>query len=211
MPQFVHGQGTFDHFNKVVEDIRGTADDRTCGILAGVFLDNLLFDLLYHCLPESPVVDREALFAFNGPLGSFANKIKLVHLMGLITIGDVASLNVIKDIRNLCAHSLGVREDQVIDFMHPSMLERLKKVYSPKLLEKIPNEKRKRLTLVRDVSLEKIGGRAFFEVLFDLVALSIFARFQIVSPFQLPDEITEHRAANHAQPTAETDGPTDAQ
>src|SRR6266403_4603371 len=128
MPKLVHGEVTAEHLNKVVDQIRGTADDRTCGILAGALLDNLLFDLLQRCLPESPVSDRAALFAFNGPLGPFANKIQLAHFMGLITVGDVMTLNVIKDIRNLCAHSLGFREDQVIDFKHPSVIERLKKL-----------------------------------------------------------------------------------
>jgi hypothetical protein len=198
MTQFVHGKITASHFNKVVDDIRGTADDRTCGILAGAFLDNLLFDLIDHCLPESPVADHGALFAFNGPLGPFAHKIQLAHFMGLITVGDVASLNVIKDIRNLCAHSLGIHEDQIIDFTHPSILERLKKVYSPKMLEKIPKEQREQITSVRDASLEKLGGRVFFTLFFCQVALSIFARIQIASPFQLADEIDAHLDANRA-------------
>ena len=189
MPKFVHGEITTEQFNKVVADIRGTADDRTCGILAGAFLDNLLFDLLEHALPESPVADRAALFAFNAPLGPFANKIQLAHFMGLITVGDVMTLNVIKDIRNLCAHSLGFREDQVIDFKHPSIAERLKKLYSPKLLEKIPPEQRAEIAGVRDTSLEKLGGRMFFTLFFCHVAFSIFARIQITEPFQLPDEI----------------------
>jgi len=76
MPKLVHGEVTAEHLNKVVDQIRGTADDRTCGILAGALLDNLLFDLLQRCLPESPVSDRAALFAFNGPLRPFANKIQ---------------------------------------------------------------------------------------------------------------------------------------
>ncbi len=198
MPKLVHGEVTAEHLNKVVDQIRGTADDRTCGILAGALLDNLLFDLLQRCLPESPVSDRAALFAFNGPLGPFANKIQLAHFMGLITVGDVMTLNVIKDIRNLCAHSLGFREDQVIDFKHPSVIERLKKLYSPKLLEKIPPEQRAEIASVRDTSLEKLGGRMFFTLFFCKVALSIFARIQIAEPFQLPDEINSHIEPNEA-------------
>jgi hypothetical protein len=63
MPKFVHGEITAEHLNKVVADIRETADDKACGILAGALLENLLFDLLQRCLPESPVADRAALFA----------------------------------------------------------------------------------------------------------------------------------------------------
>lgn len=109
--------------------------------------------------------------------------------MGLLTVGDVASLTVVRDIRNMCAHSLGIREDQVIDFEHPSILERLRKFYPPKILQELPKEVREHLTAARDTSLEVLGGRMFFTTFFCHVSLSIFARIQIITPFQLPDEI----------------------
>lgn len=192
MPNYVHGEIELRHFNEVVSKIRNTADDRTCGILAGAFLENLLFDLLDRKLPRSPVADHDALFKFNGALGSFANKIQLAHFMGLITVGDVVSLNVVKDIRNLCAHSLGVREDQIVDFKHPSILERLKKIYPAHALEKLSKEQRKQVAAVRDESLDVLGGRMFFTTFFCEVALSIFARLQVTEPFQLAEAINAH-------------------
>jgi len=200
MSNYVHGGIDGTHLNKVMASIREVADDRTCGILAGAFLDNLLFDLLNHCLPESPVANRKELFKFDGPLGPFSNKVRMTHFMGLITVSDVITLDVIRDIRNLCAHSLGIREEQKVDFSHPSILNRLRKLYPEKALSLLQKEERHQIEQVRDQSLDALGGRLTFTLFFAQVALSIYARIQITDPFRLPDEINEGVDTDTARP-----------
>jgi DNA-binding MltR family transcriptional regulator len=62
---------------------------------------------------------EERLFMPSGPLGSFAVKIDLVHLLGLLSADGYHDMVIMKDIRNAFAHRLGIR-----DFKTPTIRDR---------------------------------------------------------------------------------------
>jgi len=87
--------------------------DRATAILGGVFLDEHLRQLIANALAgEKGIVDE----LLNGPLQSFANRIKLAYCLKLINASEYADIQLIRDIRNSFAHRLDVfRNNDFID------------------------------------------------------------------------------------------------
>jgi hypothetical protein len=91
-----------------------TAPDRSAGIVGGAFVEDGLADVLKACWRatggrEYPESVEEA--AFGGPLFSFAAKIIVARLTGVIGPRTYDDLNVIKDIRNGFAHWATNKDD----------------------------------------------------------------------------------------------------
>src|SRR5450759_2841292 len=79
-----------------------TGSDRATAVLGTAFLDDQLRQLL-----DSFFVDVSAArLLLNGPLYSFAKRIKVSYCLGLITRTEFALLLCIRDIRNAVAHGL---------------------------------------------------------------------------------------------------------
>jgi DNA-binding MltR family transcriptional regulator len=79
--------------------------DRATAILAGVYLDEQLSQVLKGFLIEDKNIE-DALFGPDRPLGTFSSRIKMAYALGLLN-GDVYhDLETIRDIRNVFAHAL---------------------------------------------------------------------------------------------------------
>jgi len=79
--------------------------DRAAAILGAASLDNKLEKLLRaYFIDESDII--QGLLYPDGPLGSFAVRIKLAYVLGLITKTEYLDLKYIKEIRNQFAHKL---------------------------------------------------------------------------------------------------------
>jgi hypothetical protein len=89
-----------------------TDSDRAAGLVAATFLENQLEDNIRKNLRD----DQEALDdMFNpsrGPLTTFAAKIDLAYLIGLLSEKDRRELHTIRKVRNEFAHGFGRRSFQ---------------------------------------------------------------------------------------------------
>lgn len=84
-----------------------TGSDRGMTIISASMLDNLLKDLLEQYLIQNQKVDeRKRLFANNGPLSTYSNKMLMAHSLGLISDFEKKLLNNIRSVRNRFAHEL---------------------------------------------------------------------------------------------------------
>lgn len=84
------------------EDLRGS--DRSCAVLSGALLDDILKNLLkkYLLKPENEKNDK--LFGASSLFGSFALRIELSRRLNLITDEIRNALDSIRRIRNKAAH-----------------------------------------------------------------------------------------------------------
>ncbi len=82
--------------------------DRAAGIVAAAIVENRLEQAIKSRLHPHDDIHRELLHP-SGPLGSFAMKINLGFVMGVISSGTLADLKTIKNIRNRFAHHLDIR------------------------------------------------------------------------------------------------------
>lgn len=78
--------------------------ERGCALLAASYLDHLLEIFLFAKMIGTAKQKKE-LFNFNGPLGTFSNRIRISYSIGLIPKIEFDDLNLIRSIRNEFGHS----------------------------------------------------------------------------------------------------------
>lgn len=103
--------------------------DRGCIIVGTAHIEYLTERLLRKYFSSDPKVIKEAidpLFEGLGPLSTFASRIKLSYALNLFDDNVYKTLNIIKDIRNVCAHELNI-----VNFADPSIKEKLNNIKIP--------------------------------------------------------------------------------
>lgn len=109
--------------------------DRGCALMAAAFLDELLIELLQNFLVDDQKSFKE-LFSGTGGLSTFASRIELSYLLGLIPVNAKRDLHLIRKIRNKFAHSM-----DVIDFNHPSIASRCRELKYNVFQDQLPPRK----------------------------------------------------------------------
>jgi hypothetical protein len=69
-------------------------------------VDNLLLEMLKRILKPPRGKREDELFRPLGPLDSFSSRVAMAYRLGLICEGDADALDVLRKIRNDCAHSI---------------------------------------------------------------------------------------------------------
>ena len=91
-----------DKINEFLGALR-TENDRGAALTAAAFAETLLDGILKSFLADKPET-HELTNGFAAPLGTFAAKIKLVYVLGLIDDELQSSLDAIRRLRNKWAH-----------------------------------------------------------------------------------------------------------
>jgi len=104
-------------------------DDRSAAILAGAFLeDRLTLAIKTRLIPDLQVQGK--LFKCYGPLATFAAKIDLAHLMGILNKNSRNVFHTIREIRNRFAHRLDLN-----DFNSPMVSDLCKKLFTLEIVK----------------------------------------------------------------------------
>lgn len=69
-------------------------------------IDNLLLEMLKRMLKPARGQNEDELFRPLGPLNSFSSRIAMAYRLGLICEGDSDALDLLRKIRNDCAHAM---------------------------------------------------------------------------------------------------------
>lgn len=104
---------SFDELSAIRHKVYGNLEaesDRGVALVTGDYLSNLLEALLRQVFVDDDTTATrkvlDGLFVEAGPLGSFATRIRLAYLMGLVGTDTYHALGVIRDMRNEAAHSI---------------------------------------------------------------------------------------------------------
>jgi len=93
-------------FTAFIIDFRKESD-RAAVVLGAAKLDSLLEKLLEsYLLPFNSKKDRNIIFSFNGPLGTFSSRIHMVYRLRILDEDYFKILILIKKIRNEFAHNI---------------------------------------------------------------------------------------------------------
>jgi hypothetical protein len=104
-------------------------DDRSAAILAGAFLeDRLTLAIKTRLIPDLQVQGK--LFKGYGPLATFAAKIDLAYLMGILNKNSRNVFHTIREIRNRFAHRLDLN-----DFNSPMVSDLCKKLFTLEIVK----------------------------------------------------------------------------
>jgi hypothetical protein len=97
-----------DEETEAVRDLYKNSD-RAAAIMAATLVENrLAATLKQRFRPNVPV--QNEMFRSSGPLGSFSAKIKLAHLLGILSEEGYSDLETMKNIRNRFAHYLDIKD-----------------------------------------------------------------------------------------------------
>lgn len=110
-----------DNFNALgfVKELINEESDRGCIIIATSYIEYLTEHLLRTSFSSDPKVIKDAidpLFSGLGPLSTLALRTKLSYALNLIDANAYKTINIIRDIRNVCAHEFNTISfaDQII-------------------------------------------------------------------------------------------------
>jgi hypothetical protein len=90
---------------KLQGELAGESDRSAIILLAALLDDALVFRLIAGLSFEPTGDEVERIFRFEGPLGTFSARMEVAYLFGCIEDRTYADLDVIREMRNACAHS----------------------------------------------------------------------------------------------------------
>ena len=108
----------------------GEDGDRSLAILAATMVERGLQSAIIQRMVKLTNTEYDQLFDGAGPLSSFSSKIKIAHSIGVISKFAKIDLDLIREIRNIFAHSI-----VHIDFNEPAVLDRCRDLWLGEFLQ----------------------------------------------------------------------------
>lgn len=114
--------------SKVIAGNLSRESDRAAMILAGGLIDDALLTVLTKVFQAANSEEANRLFNYNGPIGSFSNRIQVAQAIGKISRSEARRMTIIKEIRNTAAHA-----HLAIDFDTPEIKKSVASLFSIEL------------------------------------------------------------------------------
>lgn len=95
-----------DLFDTFVEDLLGEKLHRPLIIVGASKIDDLLYSILSKFLLASKDIKDDDLLKGDNPISTFSSRIKLTSRLGIIDEKLFKTLEQVRKLRNLCAHSI---------------------------------------------------------------------------------------------------------
>ena len=163
-----------DRLNQFLDHIRNDKNDRSAVLIAAVFLENLLEIVIASFLvKESPKEVRRLLRPFSA-------KINMAYALGLISDNEFYWLKAIKDIRNDCAHKLGVVDGLNANLAQPPFLGKLKELLPSEWINKLSKPDKDRFHEARNNIFEPHNARQLFNYAVVFCSLSLYIRSVVI-------------------------------
>lgn len=89
-----------DHAHEVTHE-----SDRASIILNAAVIEDMLVHRLQFLMTGINSDERDRIFNFEGPCGSFSNRIRMAQALGIIDRATRKQIEIIKEMRNVAAHS----------------------------------------------------------------------------------------------------------
>jgi hypothetical protein len=118
-----------DHAHHVMNE-----SDRASIILCASVVEDMLVHRLQVLMPSINSDERDRLFNFEGPCGSFSNRIRMAQALSIIDRPTRKQIDIIKEMRNVAAHS-----HAPVDFGTPEIKEAAAALFPPNARQEIVN------------------------------------------------------------------------
>jgi hypothetical protein len=176
--------------NEIMRALIDGKNDREAAILAGAFLESMLFDILKDTIVDSIFQRANTLFDYPKPLSSFGGMLSLAYAFGRITNDEFNFARIVKKVRDLAAHSLTIRGGQEFTFSSQPVRELLRE-FNPKVMrEQVPKEVRQTVESSYDALLD-FDARLAFRLTFSCTVVSLLGRRALSDRLAPPLEINE--------------------
>jgi hypothetical protein len=116
-------------------ELAGESDRSSIILMASLLDDALVFRVAksLHFDPSEDEFDR--IFRLEGPLGTFSSRMEIACLFGFIEDATYEQLNIIREMRNACAHS-----KHALTFSEPALVNVTKRLFQPLGLIRMPDD-----------------------------------------------------------------------
>jgi DNA-binding MltR family transcriptional regulator len=178
-------------FNDVYALIK-SSQDRSAGVIAGVLLEELLMELI-----SASMIDGlnesflKELYGNNGPFSSFYSKTQVAYTFGLIGEEEFVWLEVIRKIRNKCAHHL-THDTKDIDFSKSPFINYLQEMLPQRWIDNLDKANKEKILQAREDIFDPKGAREMFNYLAALTALALIARLSTAERRVRPASISDN-------------------
>lgn len=78
--------------------------DRAAIIVNAAMVERFVLECLKKKMPSANEEEKQRIFNFEGPCGSFSNRIRLAHALGIFDRQTKREIELIKELRNAAAH-----------------------------------------------------------------------------------------------------------
>jgi hypothetical protein len=95
---------TDDNFRIIMDSLKSESD-RAAIVIAGSLLEDELASRIRRSMRALSKDESASLFGFDGPVGTFSSRILTAYAFGLIDSRDRELLNIVRELRNACAHA----------------------------------------------------------------------------------------------------------
>jgi len=119
----------------VAAELNGISDRASVILLAAILDDLLNFRITQSITAQLNDDDMTHAFRFEGPLGALSHRIEIAYLFGSIELATYKELNIIREMRNACAHS-----SFVLNFTKPEMANVAKRLFAPHGVVSLPQD-----------------------------------------------------------------------
>lgn len=109
----------YKYFDELIDDILDEKSDRALIIYSCSIIDDQLYEILKMYLIDSKESKDELLLG-DSPLSTLSSRIKIAYRLGIIDVSFVRNLDLIRKIRNKCAHNvrLNIKEPPISDLIN---------------------------------------------------------------------------------------------
>ncbi|AYG71004.1 MULTISPECIES: hypothetical protein [unclassified Rhizobium] len=95
---------TDENYRAIVDSLKSESD-RSMVVIAGSILEDELQSRIQRTLIQLDKEDSQRFFGFDGLAGTFSSKILMAYSLGLIDSHTRYLLDIVREVRNACAHS----------------------------------------------------------------------------------------------------------
>jgi hypothetical protein len=128
---------------KAIQREMDGASPRATILVGASLLEYALEELLRNSLrPPASNIEAEAIFSFNGVLGTFSDKIWMAYFMGIIGPATRSDIDIVRAIRNECAHNMNV-----VTFEMPAIRDRCLSMSDKRTNKLVPSKDPRRIFL----------------------------------------------------------------
>lgn len=171
--------------------------DRGAIILAATMIDDRLTIALQERMPNINSDERARIFGVDGLAGTFANRLKLSQALGIIDRGTRKLIELIREMRNACAHSR-----QTVTFSTPVIRAAIVSMMPDDEADDVSawpdHQARDIFCLLCGGVCDSIGGREGLEALRSLETMKQYVR-ERVRPMPSPGKFPTILGADHPQ------------
>lgn len=176
--------------NEINRQLIDGKNDREAAILAGAFLESMLFDILKNTIVDSIFQPAAPLFEYPKPLSSFGSMLSLAYAFGLISRDEFLYVRIIKKIRDLAAHSLTIRDEKEFEFGSEEVRKLLLEFYPKVMRDQVPKDVRETVENSYKAFLD-FDARLAFRFTFSCAVVSLLGRRVLAEPLKEPLEVNE--------------------